>query len=77
MKIKETTERECCQRVDLLPYRPDVPNTDGKFFCKHCGRHWIEKRVLDPAGARDTILVPQNWWGIESEGCVFKNINTS
>src|SRR5580698_474756 len=38
MKIKETSERECCQRGDLKlvagggkPYR----------FCVHCGRHWL------------------------------------
>lgn len=53
MKIKETIERECCQRDDRKPYR-GAQNQHGKyFFCVHCGQIWEPKVHPDPAGGSE------------------------
>ncbi len=46
MRIKETVERDCCQRIDLFPvFGTRYINTSPKYvFCKHCGQH----HIVDP-----------------------------
>ena len=55
IKIKETTERWCCEYQDLKPYKGD--NIGADMFCKHCGQLWVEESCTDAAGGRETILI--------------------
>lgn len=60
MKIKVTTERECCEREDLMPYggMQETKGAPGKMrFCKHCGQLWVLESYTDAAGDRDTQYV--------------------
>ena len=50
MKIKETVERECCQRADLKPFlgrMAKFSEADKPMFCKHCGQIHLLKRRFE------------------------------
>jgi hypothetical protein len=55
MKVKVTTERECCEGPDLRPV--EGTRTFGRHpefvFCIHCGRHLEYETFTDAAGGRD------------------------
>lgn len=60
MKIKVTTERECCHPAeDLLTYQGEsaIPSALRPKFCKHCGQVWYLRRFTDAAGASDSEYV--------------------
>jgi hypothetical protein len=60
VKIKVTTERDCCQNEDLMPYAgvSEIQGGPGKVrFCKHCGQLWVLEWYTDAAGDRDTHYV--------------------
>lgn len=60
MKIKVTTERECCHpSEDLLAYKglSDIPQQLRPKFCKHCGQVWHLESFTDAAGDSDTEYV--------------------
>lgn len=57
-KIRETTERYCCQPEDLveLPKHPTSTwrRREPEFmFCKHCGQRFQYYRFMDAAGSMD------------------------
>ena len=57
MKIKVTTERDCCHFVeDLLPYRgaSHMPACLKLKFCKHCGQLWYLEAVGDGFGSHES-----------------------
>lgn len=59
MKIKVTTERECCADDDLLPFKgktpSPIPYADVRTpkFCRHCGQLWYYVKEMDAAGDMD------------------------
>lgn len=57
MKIKVTTERDCCAPEDLVKYTGQgivrVTESENPKFCKYCGQLWVRERVTDAAGDRD------------------------
>lgn len=59
MKIKVTTERDCCAPEDLVKYsgRAKIPDVWKPKFCKHCGQLWYLQAFTDAAGSRDTEYV--------------------
>ena len=60
MKIKVTTDRECCdQSEDLQTYHGHtrIPDALRPKFCKHCGQLWYLKRFTDAAGSTDSEYV--------------------
>ena len=60
MKIKETTERECCEAKDMKKYRGSCATAlMNPVFCTHCGQIWEHKRVGDEAGM-DTKRIKVN-----------------
>jgi hypothetical protein len=62
MKIKETIERDCCERgKDLRPVEGSS-KTGAEWnvlFCVHCGKRWHLEAFIDAAGDRDTRYVPE------------------
>jgi hypothetical protein len=65
MKVKVTTERDCCDpSEDLQSYRGQhlIPDAWSPKFCKHCGQLWYKNRYTDAAGSSDweyVRFVPQ------------------
>lgn len=60
MKIKVTTERDCCHpQEDLVTYRGQsrIPEVLKPKFCKHCGQLWYLSRFTDAAGSSDSEYV--------------------
>lgn len=61
MKVKFTTERNCCsyQYDDFLPYKgqSNIPAALRPKFCKHCGQLWYLSRFTDAAGSSDSEYV--------------------
>lgn len=60
MKIKVTTERECCDYEDLVTFQGQTPVINKVLrpkFCKHCGQLWVLESFTDAAGDRDTTYV--------------------
>ena len=60
MKIKVTTERDCCHHgEDLQTYRGKslIPDVLKLKFCKHCGQLWYLERRTDAAGSSDSEYV--------------------
>lgn len=57
IKIKETTERDCCELRDLKEYK-GIEATNKIFFCQHCGQLWEEERYTDAVGGEGTRLRP-------------------
>ena len=60
MKIKVTTERDCCHpSEDLQTYRGSslVPEVLKLKFCKYCGQLWYLNRFTDAAGSSDSEYV--------------------
>jgi hypothetical protein len=61
MKIKETTERDCCEQRDLKPYNgtqsPDRRTVLAQYFCVHCGQLWAYESCTDAAGNPDERAV--------------------
>jgi hypothetical protein len=53
MKIKETIERECCERKDL---KPTIAYNKKWQFCVHCGQLWRWDREFDGAGGSDVLV---------------------
>lgn len=57
IKITETMERDCCERVDLKEYKGRDNRIHEKlYFCKHCGQYWYYEKYTDAAGSSDTRL---------------------
>lgn len=65
MRIKVTTERECCEGPDLKPIdrSPRVGSHSRFVFCVHCGRHLEYESFTDAAGGADWRYVhrPTPW----------------
>ena len=63
MKITETIERNCCDRVkDLVRMNNDKGQKVDYCFCKHCGRHFTLKSQLDASGSsREYFWEPLKW----------------
>jgi hypothetical protein len=59
MKIKVTTERDCCHPDDLQNYRGSngLPHVLNPKFCKYCGQLWYLSTYTDAAGDTDTEYV--------------------
>lgn len=60
MKIKVTTERECCDpQEDLQTYRGKhmIPDVLRPKFCKHCGQLWYLESFTDAAGDSDSEYI--------------------
>jgi hypothetical protein len=60
MKVKITTERDCCHvQEDLQTYRGSsgIPEVLKPKFCKHCGQLWYLSRFTDAAGSSDSEYV--------------------
>jgi hypothetical protein len=60
MKVKVTTERDCCHpSEDLETYRGQskIPDVLKPKFCKHCGQLWYLSRFTDAAGSSDSEYV--------------------
>lgn len=59
MKVKITTERDCCHQEDLLTYRgqSSIPEKFKPKFCKYCGQLWYLNRFTDAAGSSDSEYV--------------------
>jgi len=59
MKVKVTTERDCCHVDDLQNYRGQshIPEVLRPKFCKHCGQLWYLSRYTDAAGDSDSEYV--------------------
>lgn len=60
MKIRVTTERDCCQPEDLKPVELTKRwgNIPDMMFCVHCGRRHQHESFTDAAGSRDWHYVP-------------------
>ncbi len=61
MKIKVTTERECCHpSEDLQTYKgtTTIPTALKLKFCKYCGQLWYLSRFTDAAGSSDSEYIP-------------------
>jgi hypothetical protein len=60
MKVKVTTERDCCHPAeDLQSYRGSsgIPEVLRPKFCRHCGQLWYLNRFTDWAGSSDSEYV--------------------
>lgn len=60
MTIKELTTRECCDaRRDLVEI---IGHPVGRpyFFCKHCGRHHVDRGGSEPE-AEGIVPLPWPW----------------
>jgi len=61
MKVKVTTERDCCHpSEDLQSYKGsamNLPDVLRPKFCKHCGQLWYLNRFTDAAGSTDSEYV--------------------
>lgn len=60
MKIKVTTERDCCnEQEDLQTYKgvSSIPDVLRPKFCKYCGQLWYLDRYTDAAGDSDSRYI--------------------
>jgi len=64
MKILDKTIRECCEPRDLKRMEGYKKYTLEMFFCKYCGRRWIQQRKSDIAGGTTIDLDPEGDWPI-------------
>ena len=60
MKIKETTERECCDVNRDLIRLLGSPTGTKFYFCKHCGRHHEDCGGSEPE-AKGIVALAWPW----------------